>query len=110
MAKDAKGHGSNARGGSYPNIERSAFRKNRDGTQAHVGYGDGTYRISKYGNPGSATAYVATEQNGLAPSFYGNSLGHISQQLSDRAAAKELARGSTKSGVVPVHGGATGRK
>ena|ERR1700676_126893 len=121
MAKDAKGHGSDARGG-YPNIDRSAFRRNKDGTAQHVGYGDGTFRIAKSGG-----GYRATEQN-TGESFSGNSLSHISQQLSarssarslmtseltrvnnsDRAAAQELARGSNKSDAVPIHGGATGR-
>lgn len=97
--KDERGHGSNARGGGYPNIERSAFRKDQ-----HVGYGGGTFRIAKSGN-----GYRATEQHN-GDSFYGKSLGHVSQQLSDRAAAAELARGSNKSGIVPTHSGATGRK
>jgi len=97
--KDEKGHGSNARGGSYPNIERSAFRKGQ-----HVGYGDGTFRIAR-----SGAGYRAVEQRS-GESFYGQSLGHISAQLSDRSAAKQLAGGGAKSIVVPVHPGAQGRK
>lgn len=97
MAKDAKGHGSNSRGGSYPNIDRSGFRKGQ-----HVGYGDGTFRITNLG-----TGYLATEQR-TGESFRGDSLGHMSSILTDRAAKAELARGSQKSATVPVHIGATG--
>lgn len=82
-AKDEKGHGSEARGGgSYHNIERSAFRKGE-----HVGYGGGTFKISKYGSPGSETAYRATEQS-TGETFHGRNLGHVSEQLTARAAAK----------------------
>lgn len=96
--KDAKGHGSEARGGgSYMNIDRSAFRKNGDGTRQHVGYGDGTFRIAKDGG-----GYRATEQR-TGESFRGDSLGHISSQLTDRAAKAELARGNPKAAAVPVH-------
>lgn len=97
MAKDAKGHGSNSRGGSYMNIERSAFRKGQ-----HVGYGGGTFRIAK-----SGSGYRATEQH-TGESFSGVSLGHVSQQLTDRAAAAQLANNHPKSDPVPVHSGASG--
>lgn len=93
MAKDALGHGSEAGrgGGSYPNIDRSGFRRGQ-----HVGYGNGTFRIVNTGN-----GYRATEQR-TGESFAGNSLGHISQQLTDRAAAKTLASGP-KSAAVDTH-------
>jgi hypothetical protein len=98
MAKDAQGHGSEAGrgGGSYPNIDRSAFRKGQ-----HVGYGAGTFRIAKVGG-----GYRATEQR-TGESFSGTSLGHISQQLTDRAAnaaaATALSGNHAKSTAVNTH-------
>lgn len=96
--KDTKGHGSNSRGGSYQNIDRSGFRKGE-----HVGYGDGTFRITNLG-----AGYLATEQR-TGESFRGDSLGHVSSQLTDRAAAAELRRGNPKATAAPVHPGASGR-
>jgi hypothetical protein len=118
MAKDARGHGSNSRGGSYPNIDT-----NLKGPGRHVGYSNGPWQINKLG-----AGYLATHSR-TGESFRGDSLGHVSDQLAARdaasktsyspdssgahnsplvsnaAAARELASGSPKSAPAPVHGG-----
>ncbi len=88
MAKDAKGHGSSSRGGSYQNID-----KNLKGPGRHVGYANGPWQISKLG-----AGYLATHSQ-TGESFRGDSLGHVSDQL----AARTLSSGSPKSDTVPVH-------
>ena len=85
--KDAQGHGSNSRGGSYPNID-----KNLRGPGKHVGYANGAWRITKLGS-----GYLATHSQ-TGESFRGDSLGHVSDQL----AARALASGP-KSSPVPTH-------
>lgn len=91
MPKDAKGHGSNARGGSYSNIDR-----NLRGPGRHVGYADGTWHISKSGR-----GYQATHQR-TNDMLFSDSLGGMSKKLSDQAAARQLASGP-KSAPAPVH-------
>lgn len=115
--KDAKGHGSNNRGGKYPNIEKSGFRKGQ-----HVGYADGAWRITGLGGG----RYQAVHQQS-GDMIFGDSLGHISSQLTARAnetasktsysgdargnlnsglvsnAAAELHSGTPKSDAAPVH-------
>ncbi len=116
--KDQKGHGSNSRSGSYPNID-----KNLKGPGKHVGYATGAWRITGLGGG----RYQAVHQQ-TGDMIFGNSLGHISSQLTDRAneaasktsysgdargnpssglvsnasAARDLASGP-KSGAAPVH-------
>ena len=85
--KDAQGHGSNSRGGSYPNID-----KNLRGPGKHVGYANGAWRITKLGS-----GYLATHSQ-TGESFRGDSLGHVSDQL----AARALASGP-KSDPVATH-------
>ncbi len=98
--KDAKGHGSAGRG-SYHNID-----KNLNGPGRHVGYANGSWRIEK-----SGSAYRATHRDS-GDTFSGNTLGAISQGLSDRAAgmayqrsgaADALAGGGAKSDAAPIH-------
>jgi hypothetical protein len=77
IMKDSKGHGSNTRGGSYPNID-----VNLRGPGQHVGYGNGPWRITKLGS-----GYLGTHAKS-GDTIRGTSLGHISSQLqeiSDRA-------------------------
>ncbi len=99
--KDEKGHGSNSRGGSYPNID-----KNLRGAGKHVGYAGGeNFNIQK--SNGSKSAWYSAVGN-AGTVFSGKGLGEISGKLTDHAAAAELARGSQKSDAVPVHSGAGG--
>lgn len=88
MPKDALGHGSNSRGGSYQNID-----KNLRGPGKHVGYADGPWHINKVGS-----GYGAQKQGG--PGYIvGKSLGDISNRL----AAEALSSGTSKSDAAPVH-------
>jgi hypothetical protein len=100
MAKDAKGHGSDARGGgSYHNINN-----NLRGPGKHVGYaaaGD-VYHIQKSNGPKS-NWYSAVQQNGNDV-FSGKGLGAISQKLQERSDAfHERAIGGA-SAVAAQHG------
>lgn len=79
MAKDAKGHGSDARGGSGQNV-----------------------------SPGQMEAYMRFAQ-GFTGSGAVKDPGRTNIGVSDAQAANALAGGGAKSDAVPVHGGATGR-
>lgn len=98
MAKDAKGHGSEKRGGggSYPNIDN-----NLRGGGKHVGYSNGdVWHIQKSGN-----AYQGTHQ-GTGESIRGRTLGDVSGQLqkrSDEWIAGALGNGHPKSSPVATH-------
>lgn len=80
--KDAKGHGSDGRGGSYPNID-----KNLRGPGKHVGYtaGGDAWHIQKSNGPKSQW-YSATKQD-HSDSFAGKGLAAISAGLQQRGDA-----------------------
>ena len=82
MAKDAKGHDSESRGGSYHNID-----KNLNGPGKHVGYANGPWRIQK----GQGAGYGATHA-ASGDFFSGKTLGAISKGLSDRASSMAYSR------------------
>lgn len=100
MAKDAKGHGSNARGasagGSYQNID-----KNLRGPGKHVGYAGGDiFHIGKSG----AGGYVGIGQKN-AGLVSGKTLGDISAKLTryDGDAQLATARIAAMHGIQTDH-------
>lgn len=102
MAKDAKGHGSDARGGGDSTTRtqsgRQMFgRKPSPGVQKQLGQMTQAFsafagEMHKSGDP-AAAHQAAVKAAGV----------------SDTQAAGALAQGGPKSGAVPVHSGATGR-
>jgi hypothetical protein len=100
MAKDAKGHGSDSRGGSYPNID-----KNLRGPGKHSGYsaaGD-VWHIQKSNGPKSDWYTGVRQSNGDVIS--GKGLGAISQRLqADSDAWTKQALSSPAVGVAAQHG------
>lgn len=115
MAKDAKGHGSDRRGGSMPIPGHDYHTKTsdqlryiaKDASDAEKA----TRGMSSY-NPASGrredTAGKYSDQlNNAASVLAFRARGGT--DFSDKSAAQELAQGSPKSDAVPVHEGASGR-
>ena len=89
MAKDAKGHGSEKRGGASPVQSENAPFKSRLGPLA------GDLRT----NPSGPHVAAGVDKSGRT----------VPVTVSDADAAKALAGGGAKSAAVPVHSGAAGR-
>lgn len=98
MAKDAKGHGSEARGEHTLDMVYSS--------KAGVGgLGKGMYARTASGaqyklNPAATEGRIPHVGSDIDPSQH--------TAVADKAAATMLAGGHPKSGVVPVHSGASG--
>jgi hypothetical protein len=110
MAKDAKGHGSEKRGGASA-VAAPAY----EGKPTWHGVMPNGQKVTNqagnklsYASPEAAVAGAAW-QHGVE----GRSLAARdplqNPQLNDKQAASALAQGGAKSAPVPVHGGATGR-
>lgn len=101
MAKDAKGHGSDGRGGAS-NIDRNAR-----GPGKHIGYGGSdVYHVQKSNGPKSDWYHAVGQKSGDV--LTGKGLGEISAKLANKSAAQTLAGGHPKSETVPVHAGTSG--
>ena len=101
MAKDAKGHGSEGRGGLTPVQSENAPFKSRLGAAAGHSFLDPHDPRAYPGKSFDSQFADAAVARGHANEFAG--------MVGNRQAAAALAQGGPKSGAVPIHGGAIGR-
>ncbi len=102
MAKDAKGHGSEKRGGS-------SFQDVAQGHQLNIARSTVKMPAAIAGVMGGMTqdqAHTFIQQHGSAAD---KKMASDYAQIPDHSAAAALAQGGAKSAPVPVHSGAAGR-